>query len=227
MKRQIKYRVLSVPGKVLLEVRLLFDSARERGSAFGEYTVNSNGDIYTTLSMYPLIVLTIVRQGEMNDEGQVTRAPYNPNDVLSMTRYTYPIFTIELERIYESMKVPELYSYVGKQLQLNDELAEKARRVFKIGSFVVEIVPITIVQEDDTKIEGIKLKFNNEQSSVMLTINDLESLLFTLKTMSIDSLIMGMHANYVRDRDNIPISTVRQFNPLAAEVDIVPKSDEP
>lgn len=227
MKRQIKYRVFSIPKKLSLELRLIFDTEKDRGNVLGEFNSNSNGDMYTVLSVYPLIMLTITRQGEPGENGQFIRPPFNPNDSLSMTRYNYSIFTLELERIYESMKVPEMYSYVGKKLQLNEDLAEKARRVFKIGpNMVVEMSPVTLVSEDDSKLEGVKLKFNNEQSSVLLTVNDLEALLFILKTLNVDAITLGLHANYLRDRNMITTSTpASQFNLLNAEVDILPKGD--
>jgi hypothetical protein len=224
MKRQIKYRVATIANKLSLDLLVIVDTNQRFGNP--EFVSENDGTKFISLNIMPLIKITILRTSERNDDGGWQRAPYNPSDGLAMTRYTYPIFTLELERMNEAMRIPELYSYVNKQLQLNDALAEKHRRVFQTGRTVIEMVPIVIVQPDDeTRVEGIRLKFNNEQSSVSLTLNDIESLLFTLKTMNVDSLTTLLYTSYLKD-DIFYKSGEGDSNPTSSSsVDIRPKGD--
>lgn len=221
MKRQVKYRIMTIPKKMMVELRMTVDTARTRFSPNGENTTEVNGDIYTSLSLFPLVCLSITRPAEFDENGQRQRPPFNPNDSLGLTRYQLPIFISELDRIAENMKVPELYSYVNQRLTVNEELADRYRRVFAIGNVTVEMLPVVISQPDETKVEGIKLKFNNEGSTVPLTLNDIESLLFTLEHLDVDVIALQLHLTYLRNISSPqpnPINTQ-----LGTEVDIKPK----
>ena len=76
---------------------------------------------------------------------------------------------------------------------------------------------------DDTRVEGIKMKFNNEQSSVLLTLNELDSLVFNLRNMDVDSVALLLYLNYI----NKPAGTKNfNANALTPKVDIAPKESE-
>jgi hypothetical protein len=122
------------------------------------------------------------------------------------------------------MNTPELYSYVGSRLELDNTLAEKIRRIFLIVSMTVELSAVVITQADETKVEGIKLKFNNENSTVQLTLNDIDSLLFTMEHLDIDSIVLLMYSMYMKNgTTNIVAPPVNRPAPV---VDIKPKTDD-
>jgi hypothetical protein len=223
MKNQIKYQIVSVPSKLRFEIKLLVDDTKDRG----EYVASINGDKFTSLTIYPILSLSIIRIAETDENGNKVKAPYNPNDTLSMGRYNYPIFVNELNDIHKDFSTPELYSYVDKRLEMNDELANKIRKVFSIGNTVIEISPVVIIQPDETKVEGMKMKFNNEQSSVLLTLNDVESLLFTMKTIDLDSIIINLYNNYIKSgvKNYSSESPAGGFN--KPSIDIIPKDNTP
>ena len=215
MKQSVKYTSMTLAGKLRTEVRINIDN---RGF---DYTSNNTADgKYTSLSFYPIISISLIRPSERDETGKTIRAAWNPNDNLGMTKHTLPIFLRELSGIQEDLKIPELYTYTGKRLELNEEEAAKIRRVFNIGNIVVELSAVVIIKpEDDTRIEGIKMKFNNEQSHVLLTLNDIESLRFDLTTMDVNSLAMLMYLNYITKSDK-PINF--NTNTLKTDIDITP-----
>lgn len=221
MKHQIKYQISTIPNKLRFELKLIVDDTKDRT----EYASIINADRYLTVSLYPILTLSIIRQSEIDENGNRMKIPFNINDSLAMSKYNYPIFINELGVIYESFKTPELYSYTDKRLEINDELASKVRRVFMVGNNVVEMAAVVITQPDETKVEGLKLKFNNEQSSVLLTINDIESLLFSMKTFTIDLIAMTLYNTYIRtgNKNQYAPSIESGFNKPA--VDIIPKDD--
>lgn len=226
MKRQIKYRIMMIPKKLSVELRLTVDTSRNpRFSANGETTTEINGDTFTSLTMFPLISLSILRPAEIDENGLRQRAPFNPSDNLGMTRYQFPIFVSELERANANLKVPELYRYLDQRLTLNEELAEQYRQVFVIGNIAVELVPVVITQPDETKVEGIRMKFNNETSTVPLTLNDIESLLFTLKGIDIDNIVLFIHATYMRGITSPEPNAIN--GQLGSVIDIKPKGPIP
>jgi hypothetical protein len=222
MKQQVKYQVVNVPGKLRFEVKILVDDSKDRG----EYVASVNGDKFTSLTIYPILTLSIIRTGELDENGHKTKAPYNPNDILSMGRYNYPIFINELEAVRKGFNTPELYSYVDKRLEMDEELASKVRRVFMITNTVIEMAPVVIVQPDESKIEGLKIKFNNEQSSVLLTLNDVESLIFTMKNIDIDFISMTLYNQYIKTGvKNYSSESTPNNNFSKPSVDIIPKDN--
>lgn len=221
MKHQIKYQITTIPNKLRFELKLIIDDTRDRS----EYASVINADKYLTVSLYPILTLSIIRQAEIDETGNRVRAPFNINDSLAMTKYNYPIFVNELSTIQESFKTPELYSYTDKRLEINDELASKVRRVFMIGNNVVEMIPVVIAQPDETRVEGLKVKFNNEQSSVLLTINDIESLVFTMNHVTIDMIAMTIYNTYIKTGDKNQSSSTFDSSINKPSVDILPKDD--
>lgn len=217
MKQHVRYQSMVIAGKLRTEVRITID---ERGV---EYTSTFDGNKSTSIGFFPIISIILTRQGEMDENGNRTKAVRALNDNLGMTRYNMPIFLNELLTIEKGLKIPELYTYMGKRLELNEELAEKVRRVFPIGNMTIELVPIVIIKQDDSRAEGIKMKFNNEQSSVSLTLSELESLIFHFQTLDIDSIALLMYLNYIT-KPGKPRSF--DASSLNTNVDIVPKTSE-
>lgn len=215
MKQNVKYQSLIIPGKLRLEVRISVD---ERNA---EYQSTFEGNKSTGINFLPIVSLNIIRPTEVDENGQRVKARFNPNDNLGMTKYNIGLFTTELGGMINDLKTPELYEYHGKRLELNEAVAEKVRRPFMIGNITVELSAVVIIKADDTRVEGVKLKFNNEQSSVLLTLNELNALHFTLDHLDVDSIALLMYLNYV-EKPNHPTS----FNEVLPEVDIKPKEFE-
>lgn len=220
MKHNVKHRILTISNKLTMEIRIIVDDSK------CEFSSSYEGSKYTTLSINPIIDLSIIKAMESDENGQRVKAPWNPNDHLILTKYTFPILFEELHGIQQDMKKPELYTYHGKRLELNETLAENIRRVFMIGDMTIELSAVVIIQNDETRVEGIKMKFNNEQSSVLLTLNDLTSLIFNMNHLDIDSLTIAMYSHFVKmPAKSIASTTVNLDFPLpAATVDIVPKA---
>lgn len=214
MKESVRYRCLTIPGKVTIDIRLVVDT---RGVEFS--SVSGDGTKNTTIAFYPTINLNITRAPTMGEDGKMMRAPWNPNDSLGMTKFNAPIFLKELAGIQKDMEIPELYTYHGKRLELNEEIAAKIRRVFMIGNVTLELSAVVVVQPDESRVEGIKVKFNNEQSSFLLTLNELNSLVYNMDHMDIDSIALLMYLNYISRPDH-----PKSFDPstLQPKVDIIP-----
>lgn len=215
MKQYVKYKNSLVPGKISSEVRISVDDNRSI-----EYSSEFDGNKSTSLTFFPIVSVNIIKPSEIGENGQKVRAPWNPNDSLGMTKYNLPIFIRELKNIQNGMTVKNLYTYQGKRLELNEEAAEKIRNVFMIGNVTIELSAIVIIQPDDSRIEGIKMKFNNEQSSVLLTINELEVLIFNLDHLDVDTIAMLLYLNYVKTHNTEYNNSI---NNSKANVDIIPK----
>ena len=211
MKHIIRYQNLLITNKLRIETKLVIDDARTP-----DYTSIVNGESYTSIRLYPWITISIVRANETDESGNRVRGVWNPNDSIGLTTYTLPIFIDYLSGIYADLKIPDLYKYTNSRLELSDETAEKIRRVFMVGNTTIELSAVVITQPDESKVEGIKMKFNNEQSTVMLTLNDLESMTFKLKTIDLDSLSMMLFDYYSNKK---PTPTRINNTP---EVDISP-----
>ena len=220
MKHTVKYRVLSISNKLSMEARIIVDDTKS------VYSGTYEGSKFTNLNINPIIGMSIFRPIESDENGMRVKAPWNPNDHLILTKYTFPILFEELNGIQQDMKKPELYTYHGKRLELNETLAESIRRVFMIGDTTVELSAVVIVQSDESRVEGIKMKFNNEQSSVLLTLNELTSLVFNMDHLDIDSLTLSMYSTFINTSNkNTSSSTINMDFPMpTTNVDIVPKS---
>lgn len=219
MKHYIRYQVLNIPDKLRCEIRINI------GDKSPEYTSESMTGRNTSITLYPIITLNITRPVEVDENGNRTRAKLNPNDMLSMTRYQLPLLIDELKSIENDMKTPELFTYQGKRLELNEESAKRIRKVFMIGTMTLELTAVVIVQPDESRVEGIKMKYNNEQSTVLLTLNDLRSLIFTLEHTDIDNIAMLLYTTYGKSKDKQKIYTPESLQASAPVVDIPPKED--
>ena len=217
MKQIVRYQNLVIPSKLRSEVRITVD---DKGV---EYTSSFDGNKSTSIRIFPILSITLTRASEVDDNGNRVRPPWNPNDNISMTKYNMPIYIHELVEIQQSMKIPELYTYQGKRLELSEEVAQKVRRVFMIGNTTLELTPVVITQADDSRVEGIKMKFNNEQSTVLLTLNELDSFIFNIRNLDIDSIAFLMYTNYIT-KPHAPKTFDNKI--LTPKVDIAPKESE-
>lgn len=211
MKHVLRYNCFTIPDKLRGDIRISFDDNRTPELS----SVWEGNDMYN-VNLFPLFSLGIIRKTELNDEGVYQKAPWNPNDNLGMTKYNLPIFLKELLGIQKDLEIPELYTYHGNRLELNEEIASKIRRPFMVGNTTVELSAVIITQMDDTRVEGIKIKFNNEQSSVMLTLNDLTSLVYNLEKLNMDNLALQIYSSFKNKKD---LKEIPQNN----SVDILPK----
>ena len=191
MKQIVRYRFMTIPSKLTGELRITID---ERSA---EYNSQFDGGRSTNIALFPIIAVAITRPNEIDEKGNKIRAPWNPNDSIGMTKFTFPIFINELKAMMRDMKIPELYTYQGNRLELNTKISEKYRHVFMLGNTAIEFSPVVITQPDETKVEGVKLKFNREESSVLLTLNELEALLYNLNSLNVDLLSLQLYKTYI------------------------------
>ena len=92
-----------------------------------------------------------------------------------------------------------------------------------IGNVTLELSAVVIVQDDESRIEGIKMKFNNEQSSVLLTLNELTSLIYNLDHLDVDSVALMLYMNYITKPDKP--TTFDSSSLQQPVVDILPKDN--
>lgn len=217
MKNVIRYRFLTIPKKIYCDIRLSISD-----NISPEYRSSYEDTNSVSLRLSPFIGINIVRPNVQDEEGRTIRAPWNPNDSLGMTKFNLPIFIDNLRAIRRSMETPNLYSYVGKRLEINEKEAELTRRVFTIGNTVVEFAPIVVTPDDDTRVEGIKVKFNNEDSSFTLTLNEISSLYWNLNNTNYEEIAIMMYQSYMKNPDKKEFEpTKKTYN---TSVDITPKS---
>ena len=217
MKQTTSYRFLNIPNKLRGELRLIIDSDKNP-----EYVSNGMNGKTTSITFYPMLTLTIIRPLSMDENGQRVQTPWNINDSLTLSKFNLPIFCKELKSIIKDMEIPELYTYHGNRLELNEKLAEKVRRVFMINTTTIELSPVVIIQ-DENRLEGIKMKFNNEQSTVLFTLNEITSLEYNIQKLDIDSLAMLLYINYINRPDK-----PKNFDKLMSlpVIDIAPKNTD-
>lgn len=220
MKQIVKYRLLSISNKLTMEIRITADDTRSP-----EYTTMRDGDKYINLNLAPVVGISLLKNGDIDENGNRIKLPWNPNDHITMTKYNLPILYEELHGIQQDMKKPKLYTYQGNRLELNETIAEDIRRVFMIGNTTIELSAVVIIQTDETRVEGIKMKFNNEQSSILLTLNELSSLVYNINHIDMDVIAINMYHSFIsRSNKNDSSTTVNVDFPLPpVNVDIVPK----
>ena len=220
MKQIIRYRFLTIPGKIQGDIRITIDDITKT-----IYSSSFEDGKSTNIAIFPVMNIAIMRKYETDDMGNRVRSPWNPNDSIGLTKFNLPIFLNELKTIYEKMKMPNLYTYNGSRLELNSRLADDIRSVFTLGNTVVELSPVIIEEEPvsgDIKrqLEGIKMKFNNEHSSVLLTLNEIIVMIHTFSTLDVDNLVFALFSKYIEINKDIKTANVMS-RPV---VDIAPKS---
>lgn len=191
MKKSIKFPVLTVPNKLKVDLKIVVDDVMKP-----EYV--SPGEESVSLNIYPLISVSITRPFEIDENGLKKRAAWNPNDNLPLTKYTVPVFLKALTEINEDMKIKELYNYFNSRLEVNEELAEKVTKTFRVGNNTVQFKPVVIALPDDSRVEGIKFKINNEESVALLTLNDIEALIYSLSNLNAEQLALTLYLNYCK-----------------------------
>ena len=196
MKQIVRYRFMTIPNKLVGDLRVTIDE-----SSHAENRNMYNGGVSTNLVILPMINIEILRPVETNDNGRRFRPHGNSNDSIGLTKFNYPTFLNEIKTVYESMKTPNMFVYRGERLDINDKECEKARRAFTVGRTSVELKPTIIEQMVDggqvQRLEGIKMKFNNEDSTVLLTIREIESLIWILASLNIDTMVFLMYTNFI------------------------------
>lgn len=216
MKQIVRYRFMTIPNKLHADIRLTVDD-----DSRAELKSTYEGGKSTNLVLLPMINLQIVKPLESDANGRRFRPLPQLNDSIGLTKFNLPTFIMELKAIFNDMKTPDLYTYRGDRLDINEGLADKVRRAFIIGRTSIELRPIIIEQPNETgaidRIEGIKMKFNNESSIVYLTLREVESILWTFNHLDIDNLILNMYLSFI---DRSSTSSYERSKPV---VDIVPK----
>lgn len=218
MKQIVRYKFLTIPRKLTGDLRLTLDNKSV------VYSNMYEGGKSTNIAFMPTAVISIMRETERADDGRFVRPPYNPNDSIPLTRYHVPLLLQEMKSLYKDMQIPEMYKYHGERLELNEGLATKARKVFVIGNTTVELVPVVIQRDESSAIEGIKMKFNNESSTVVLTLNEFYSLIYQLDKLDFDKLVTWMYDRYVDGEAKEPYQRVTKIPKKPAIVDIEPKA---
>lgn len=218
MKHTIRCHIVTIPQKLRCELKITIDN---RSSPI--IHTESNDARYSRITFFPTVALSIIRNGT-DESGQIVRAPWNPNDMLGMTKFNFPIFVNALAAIQHSIYTKKVYSYQGDRLEINEGLAEKCRKVFVIGNITVELAVAIVIKVDkngnENRLEGIKMKFNNEESSVLLTLNEMDSLLYNLSHLDVD--VASMLAYQLCSSAPVPPSNVDLNSIMTAKVDIKP-----
>ena len=189
MKQIVRYRFMTIPNKMTGEIRLTINSERNN-----EYTSQYEGGKSTNISIFPIISINIVKPHE---EGVSVRANWDPNESIGLTKFNLPVFLSELEAIQEAMKIPTLYQYTDNRLELNEKEAMKIRKVFMVGTnMTVELAPI-VIEKDEGRIEGIKVKFNTDLNVTTLTLNELTAVIYSLRTLPVDVLTLQLYTAFI------------------------------
>ena len=232
MKQIARYRFLTVPNKLYADIRITVDE-----STHAETRNVYDGGMSVNLILLPMINMQILKPLEVSDTGRRFRPMSSQNDSIGMTKFNFPTFIMELKNIYSDMKTPDLYIYKGDRLDLNERVADNIRRTFVIGRTNIELKAVVIEQASETggidRVEGIKMKFNNEDSSVLLTLREIESMLWVMNHVDIDNLVLSMYLNLIERNSYEKAKPVVDIQPMSrpiykASYEIpAPKEQEP
>lgn len=199
MKQIIRYRYLNIPNKLSGDIRITIDKDPEYSTVF-------DGGRSTNITLFPIIALSMIKN-IYDENGMRIKSPWNPNDSIGMTKFNLPIFIRELKSIEKDLLIPDLYRYVKERLEVDPEKAESVRKVFMIGNTTIELSAI-VIEDDTAQYEGIKMKFNNENSVTSLSINELRSLIFNLENLNVDSLVLQLYFNYCKNDNTKPVTSL-------------------
>ena len=178
---------MNIPGKLKCEIRVTINT---EGTMRTESTYSSANSEGYTLNLAPLYQITIIRR---NDSESGVPPVRNMSDSISLTKYHMSIFLDNLTAVYNGLKIPSMYGYdAGNKLQLNEVEATKIIKIFKVWNTAIEMAPVVILNSDDTRMEGIKLMFSNEESMVLLTLTDIEALMFGMNNADMDAVAIGL-----------------------------------
>lgn len=211
MKQRVNYQVLLLKNKLRIYLTTTIDTMKSP-----IYTSNNDKGSTTGITVYPSVEIRLIKFIE-DDTGRRIPKPWDIQDVVSLDKRDIAIFVNEFKQMMDKMKTPDLYVYTGNRLELNEKIAAKNRQVFKAWTSTVELSAVVVIDEDDKRVEGIKMKFMNEDHSVLLTLNDMESLYYNLSRLDIDTLCLLMYLNFM----NNP-SGRTSFTPETLKSDILP-----
>lgn len=193
MIQNVRYRYMTIPSKLTGDIHLrIDDKSRDFRQVLGDDVSNIN------IQLLPIINVNITRPLEKDADGLYIKRAWNPNDSLGMTKYQLAIFIDNWKKIYNDMKIPSLYIYTGDQLDLNEKEAKNVRRVFTAGNQVVELMPIVIYDENKKVKEGIRMKINDESSTVHLSLDESLGLISIVNNLDVDTITLMMYNNYIR-----------------------------
>lgn len=201
-RQYIRYRVLNIPWKLNISMRISVDHRNE-------YRHSDDSRDSISLTLYPTLDLQIIHTRPIDS----LEAPkvWNPNDTLSLSKFTLPIFIHELKLVCEAIKIQEMFVYTNDRLDINPKLAEEKRRIFQASStFFVEIIPSVV--DEDKRVEGIRFTFNKEPSVFYLNLIEVESLMYTLQSVNFDILALQMYDMYHKTGST---NFSQQFPPMA------------
>lgn len=218
MKHSLRSTIFIIGDKLRVEVRASINDAYPAT----KHSVYEGGE-NSQLTLLGALTVQIIHPRTNNE----SPPQWNPNDTIMLTKYYIPIFYRELKAIYDGMHTPNLYTYTDNRLELDPKLGESIRRVFTVGmKTTIELSPVvisTMVGAEEQRVEGIKMKFNNEDSTVLLTINDLYSLMWNINHTDIESVVIGMYEIFVKTGE----TSTKQLELPKPKVDILPLQRPP
>lgn len=214
MRQIVRYRFMTIPNKMYADVRVTVDD-----NSRAEISNHFDGGRSVSLTLLPMINLQILKPLELDSNGRKFRPKPGPNDSVGLTKMNMPTFVNELKRIHRDIELSDnLYSYKGDRLDLNDKEAEKVRRAFLVGRATIELRAVVIETVLDTGItqreKGIKMKFNNEESTVLLNMVELEAMIWIMNNVDIDNLVLSMYLSLVERTTYEPRRTVVDIQPM-------------
>lgn len=214
MRQIVRYRFMTIPNKLYADVRVTVDD-----NSRSEINNHFDGGRSVSLTLLPMINLQIMKPLELDSTGRKFRPKPSMNDSVGLTKMNVPTFVNELRRIHRELETNEaLYSYRGDRLDLNDKEAEKVRRAFMVGRVAIEFRAVVIEQVLDTGItqrdKGIKMKFNNEESSILLSMVELEAMIWIMNNVDIDNLVLNMYLSLIERAPYEPKRTVVDIKPM-------------
>lgn len=200
MKQQIKYQIATIPRKLLIEMRMIIDS-NDKYKPGLKINIAEGGDEYLELKLFPVVNLNIFRE-ILVVEGIPQRRDFNPNDNVMLTKYNLPLFLDNLNTIIKDFQTPKLYHYTDGRLELDSKLAESIQKKFIISQKLIIFTPVVINNTandgNESQLEGIEMKINTDESTVLLTLNDMSSLSYILNKLDIDSLSIQLYTNFIK-----------------------------
>lgn len=204
-RENIRYTFFSIPDKLRGTIRLSVDMVSAEFHTSGDYGSS------TSISLFPYIDLNIQRPMVYDEgTGRRVRARTDMGDWLPMNRFNFPTFCREFKEACKSLEIREMYAYTGDRLDLNEALAETHKRTFKIGDYTIEIIP-TLLETEKERLEGLRLTINSEPHSVSLTLNELNSMMWAIDHLDIDSISLALYARVTGTAKPDPATPFSQF----------------
>lgn len=223
MKHVLRYLLFSITNKIRCEVRCIINDIPN--SIY--YHQHKEGEITDSLSLRPFITVTILRDKREFPGWLIS-------DTLGLNKVSYPTFVKELKKMQETLKISDMYQYKEDPvtkfnvcLGVNEELANRHRQIFKPynSQIMVEITPTATEFSDRvygvaTLTKAVKIKFNNEESSVVLNEEEFDALVSSLDKADMDMITLHMYQQYYKPTAQ-KLDVVKTVNSQDPKVDIV------